>query len=181
MERGRFNEFADRAARVPSPKEEELVLDPDGLDFDGDFDISLAVKIKEAPLRMDLALPLPSSWKIAYPDGAVPEPVARLVKVSAREIINGYVKELLKVPGTARNLLICMRSAERTLKGTSGNQFILALAYFFASELHWGKRYILPESAEGFSYIAGDSGLKEKRYEDPGSEPPASRMSFIHK
>ena len=109
-----------------------------------------------------MSLRLPNSLRGAFPDGDVPESIARLVKVSARPITTETVKEFLKVPGTAHSLLICVRAAERTLRGTSGNWFILGLAYFMASELHRSKRYILPESPEGLEFIQGDASLKER-------------------
>ena len=47
MERGKFYQFADKASRVPTPKAEDLVVDPDDNDFDGDFDVNLVVKVKD--------------------------------------------------------------------------------------------------------------------------------------
>ena len=181
MQRGRFGDLADKASRVPRPQEDDFKIDSEGKDYDGDFDISLASQIVEGPLKQGLALPLPNSLTTLYPDGNVPPPVARLVKVSACEIQKDAVKEYLKIPGSARNMLICMRAAERTLKNTSGNTFILGLAYFIASELHWSTRYILPSSPEAKGMLDGDADLNEKSYEDPGPSETASRLTMIHK
>ena len=121
------------------------------------------------PLRSNLALPLPDSLAGAFPGGDVPESQARLVKTAAREITREDIYEYLKVPGTARSLLICLRSAERVLAGTSGNTFILALAFFIASELHWGKRYMVPGSPDGLAFLQGDAAQKEVPFDDPGA------------